>query len=595
VEEELIARLRVVGQSGFRRSLTGASGSLRTFGGVAGMVARTGLAALTAGLAAGATAGFSYNKMIDSQRVGFTTLLGSQKRAVKYMRQIRQIALKSPVLDPQTTGDAARTFIAYGINAKSALKYVKALGDMSAATGRSIQDTMPRGAMAIGQIASKGKLSMEELNQLAESVGLSQKRIRRELGMTRAEFAQTFTPGNQISASKALPAILKAMEKQSGGAANRLSKTTAGRLDQLREVFKMKMGALTRGSWSMIGRWAHGLTKRLKLFDPKAFLRGVKDFASDVKGVFQGVTEAFSAGFHGENIGLLGITDWRGWANQIGRWEGFIVKTVIPGVVSGLKGLVGFVRNSVIPTVKDIGKWFAETFGPAMPFITGVVIPSLKFIARIVGKMIVNGAKMAGGALVLAFKVASPVLKLAAKILGWIGNRANDLKPIFRVVGGVLEKAFTDPVGVIKGVFGGIVGFFRGRVNNLIDIINFAIKQYNKIPLAPNIGLIGHVGGGGGSDDAAPAPPPSSAGNSVRGTGGLPGGLPNSSGGNTSEGGRHTRSVSPTARIGSAPTPLGGRAALWHLTVPVQIGRRELGRATAKITADDLARSGRGG
>jgi tape measure domain-containing protein len=178
---------------GLGRVGAGSSAAQKTFGGIhaaaagaAGMVARFGnVAAIGLGIAGGAAAktAFDYNKMIDGQTVAFTTLLGSQKKAAAFMQQIQDLALKSPVLDPRQTGDAARLLMAFGISAKNTLPYVKALGDMSAATGKDIAEVMPRGAKALGQIASKGKLQAEELNQLAESVGISRKAIRKELGM----------------------------------------------------------------------------------------------------------------------------------------------------------------------------------------------------------------------------------------------------------------------------------------------------------------------------------------------------------------------------------------------------------------------------
>jgi tape measure domain-containing protein len=231
-----------------------ASVSLRTLA--------TGAAAYKiAGAIGGAVSqGFAYNKMIDSQNVAFTTLLGSQKRSAVFMAQIQALALKSPVLDPESTGDSARLLMAYGISAKRTLPFVEALGNMAATTGRSIQESMPRGAMALGQIGSKGRLQSEELNQLAESVGLSRDRIRKALDMTREDFNATLAPGGtNIPASKALPAILEAMRKQSGGAADRLSKTSQGKMDRLREVWKKAMGGLTEDLYDARGNIAGAL------------------------------------------------------------------------------------------------------------------------------------------------------------------------------------------------------------------------------------------------------------------------------------------------------------------------------------------------
>lgn len=229
-------------------SSLGSLGKLAVGGGLGYLGAR--------GLTTAATAGFRYNKMINGQRIAFETLLGSQKAAADFMAQIQQLALDSPVLDPQTTGDAARLLMAYGIAAKDTLPFVKALGDMSAATGKDLSETLPRGAMAIGQIGSKGKLQAEELNQLAESVGLSRDAIRKELHMTKKDFAAAFTPGNNIDASVALPAIRRAMQKVAGGAADALSKTPQGQFARAQEVGSKIMGQITQGIYAAAGKTA---------------------------------------------------------------------------------------------------------------------------------------------------------------------------------------------------------------------------------------------------------------------------------------------------------------------------------------------------
>lgn len=273
--DSLTVRMRAIGAQataasikGVTRSLTGLESATKRVDRGMGRIA-TGAAALTGlGVAATfrkmATEGWNYNQMLDRQRVGFTTYIGSQKEAAKFMKQIQQLALESPVLDPQTTGEAARRLMSYGIALKDTLPWVKALGDMSAASGKSMQEVMPLGAKAIGQIASKDKLQAEELNQLAESVGLSRQNIRKALKMSRADFEATFTPGNNLKAKQALPAILKAMEMQSAGAADRLAKTTEGRMQRLKEVVSRALAEVTRPFYDEIGRLAGGIANKLQ-------------------------------------------------------------------------------------------------------------------------------------------------------------------------------------------------------------------------------------------------------------------------------------------------------------------------------------------
>lgn len=646
-DEDLVAHLRVMGGGAFRSALRGASSDVGGFGRSVGSAlpgVRT-LMSLGAGfvladkLRDAASAGFGFNRMIDSQRVGFETLLGSQERAADFMAKIRALALKSPVLDPESTGDAARLLMAYGLAARDTLPFVKALGDMSAATGKSIQETMPRGAMAIGQIASKGKLQSEELNQLAESVGLSRVRIAKELGMTRDEFAATFTPGNNIDASKALPAIMRAMEKQSGGAAERLSKTTAGRMDQLRELLKMKLGAMTRPLWNLGGRLAHGLAKRLADVDPKAVLRKL-----DV--IRNGFAAGLSTGGGGATAGFSGVAG---------------IAATIGGAFHKIGPVIGRALAGAGPMLIKFGKGALAAGKELM----GAFAPMVPFLRNVVGPLLLGFGKGVAMGVVAIFKLAVPVIRVFATALGWIGEKlaplrgvfegvgevlgfvfgpsvigaavkalriaastasgpvagafrliGRGLRPIgsaFKWVGGVIDRfvggaftsftaaasfvfrtvlpslrrgfklAFGGLGAIITGAFDGVIGFLERRINNVIDVINGMIGAFNKLP-GPNIGKIGRIGGGGD-------------GGKGDGGGGVFGQVGDAAGGRnrrepgntgTNAGARGFRGFG--ARPGPTAPARAAGAPLWHLEVPLTVGGRELGRASAVIAARDLKR-----
>ena len=68
--------------------------------------------------------------------------------------------------------------IAMGWNAEDIIKDMETIGDAAAATGKG-DEGLGRIILALSQIKSKGKLSTEELNQLAEA-GISAKRYLAE-------------------------------------------------------------------------------------------------------------------------------------------------------------------------------------------------------------------------------------------------------------------------------------------------------------------------------------------------------------------------------------------------------------------------------
>lgn len=414
------------------RGATVAARGVNTVATQSGRLAAAGLGAVAAGArnsaigvgllgAAVGHAGSSFNAMQDSQRVAFTTLLGSQRQALAFMRQIQQLALDSPILDPKSTGDAARTLMAYGISARKVLPLVKALGDMSAASGKDIMEVMPQAALAIGQIGSKGKLQAQEMNQLAQSVGLSRDRIRKALGMTRDEFEATFTPGNNIKSSKAIPAILKAMQDQSKGAADRLSHTTQGRVARLKEVFARASGQLTRGLYDSFGDVAGKAADALQNVDLTNAGRKISAGVNAAVGFLKSAAPTIARGF----------------------------KAVAPVIGKIARGLVKFAVDAA-PKVLKVGKQIVDAFKPAMPLFKNVLLPLLKGVA--IGVI---------GGIVAAFKVAIPVIKVLATVLGAVGTVLRPLRGVFQAIGTVIGVFFGGAILRVIGGLGRLGGAFR--------------------------------------------------------------------------------------------------------------------------------------
>ncbi len=278
--------------------------------------------ALTGLAASGVRAGLAYNAMEDRQSIAFETLLGSARKARKMMADIQGLAEKSPILDPANTGLAAQRLLSYGVNAKQVLPLVEAIGDQASASGKSIEEAMGPAALALGQIQSKGKLSAEELGQLAESVGLNRKSLAKNLGMTATELEETFTKG-PVSARKALPAILKTLQQTSAGAASKMAATTQGRMDRLGESWATSWSKMTRPVYDFGGRVASMLADGL-----------------DVEG---GITEKF-----------LGI----GAALDKGL---------------GASGQVSAAFDQIVASANSVGQIFTQILAPALTDAWGVL------------------------------------------------------------------------------------------------------------------------------------------------------------------------------------------------------------------------------
>lgn len=445
----VIVRLRLLGRQAFaaearssanslstlQRAGKGLNSTFKTLATGAGVLAL----AVGAGTAAIAMMGAKTNQTQDAQRVSFTALLKSKAKAASMMRQIQQLALDSPILDPATTGDAVRMLMAYGINAGKVIPLVKSLGDMSAASGKAIAEVMPRAALALGQIEGKGKLQAQEMNQLAESVGLSRKAIRKELHMTAKDFEDTFKPGKNIKSAVAIPAIMRAMTNQSAGAADMLAKTTAGRISRGKEVMALAAGDFTRPFYDEIGKLATKAGDTLSRLQASG---GVKGFS---RGLFSG--QKTGAVRHGRDIDF----------SEKGRAQntGAKIREQLDKIGRG---------------ALDAGKQFLDAFKPAQPFLKNVLLPLLKGLA--VG---------VGGNVLFAFKGVLAVIKPVMSVLGWIGTKIGpNAKKTFEGVGKAVGFVFGGAILKVLGMMGKL-GFVFRLMRGPIRLIEKMISGLGRI------------------------------------------------------------------------------------------------------------------
>ncbi len=422
-----------------------------TLGSLIGVAKRAVIGVTAVSAVAGAFAaksGISYLQTVDRQRVAFETFTGSAKKAAWIMKQIEQLATDSPALDVSTAGAGVSSLMSYGLAAKEAIGLTRKLSDAAAASGQSVDEAMKLGALAIGQISAKGKLSTEELNQLSEGVRLNRSLVAKELGMSGAEFAKALQSG-QITAERAIPAIGRALDKQFKGAQARYAKTTEGRVAGLMDKIGVNAGKFLRPFYNQVGVFATKVT---------GFLDKI-DGAKLGKQVFGWVKTGMAL------LGRLDLGKWFGMARQgIAAVAGMLSRIDWGSVFDAVKGGVEL-------AVAEIKK-LLDALKPALPFVQNVLFPLVKGIAKGVG-----------GAIVGAIRIAIPVIGFLARALGWIGEKARPLRGWIEKLGMVLGMLFPGSFlrifgAVLKGfaAAGGIVGRAAGLIAAAVRVASAPLR-----------------------------------------------------------------------------------------------------------------------
>ena len=100
---------------------------------------------------------------LENIKTAFEVFLGSKEKVDALVRDLRQIAVKSP-LELTDISEGARMLLTYGVAAGDVSDTVERLSEVSAGSAERFQ----RISYAFGQISSIGRLMGTELRQLTE-------------------------------------------------------------------------------------------------------------------------------------------------------------------------------------------------------------------------------------------------------------------------------------------------------------------------------------------------------------------------------------------------------------------------------------------
>lgn len=187
-----------------------------------------GLSAPLAGIGAAAV-----KSAIDLEKLetSFISLTGGAEQAANMMANLNDFTAKTP-FQIEGVANAARQLIASGSGIDEVNDQLQFLGDIAATSGSEIQDI----AAIFAKVNAKGKVELENLNQLAE----------RGIPIFEALADATGLPANKLGAGavpvKQFNEVLAGFAKQGGfaaGAMERLSETAAGKLSTAVDNLKL--------------------------------------------------------------------------------------------------------------------------------------------------------------------------------------------------------------------------------------------------------------------------------------------------------------------------------------------------------------------
>lgn len=330
---------------------------------------KRGLLAAGTALAGLGAAGVKATSDFQQATIAFTTMLGSAEKATQFLQDMRDFAAKTPFeLPGLLTG--ARRLLAMGFAADDILPILTNVGDAAAGLGIGAEG-VDRITLALGQMKSKGKVSAQELNQLAEAGIPALQYLADAAGVTKAEILKMGEAG-AIPGAEAVDVLIASMGAGSanamgfGGAMAAQSRTMAGLMSTLKDTAR---DAFVDG----FNKYVPAIGGSFEKLIPK------------VGGVVQGVVTAMA--FLIQNVGKLASAISKMLAPA---FTGFIIPV--------LKVFVGIIAVA-LAVMGKIGDFISANIGLFQTLATVIGIAALAYGGLIVGAKIHNAYMKASIAL----------------------------------------------------------------------------------------------------------------------------------------------------------------------------------------------------
>ena len=184
------------------------------------------------GLKTAVMASFNLAAAIEQSQMAFSTMLGSAEAATTMLQNLQKFADKTP-FEFMELQAAAKRMMAYGFAAEEVIPTLTAVGDAASALGGG-GEMVQRITTALGQMSAKGKISGEELRQLAESGIPALRMLADAAGVSTGEMQEMVEKG-MIPAAEGVKVLTQSMSGDFGGLMAKQAETASGKLSTMND------------------------------------------------------------------------------------------------------------------------------------------------------------------------------------------------------------------------------------------------------------------------------------------------------------------------------------------------------------------------
>ena len=241
-----------------RLSQRGRSGMADVFG---GNVATQAFSRLTGMATDAGTAIFDFSSRMEQSKIAFTTLMGNSAAATKHLEDLKKISMSTP-LEFGSLAKMSQRLQGAGIESKKVVDLIKDIGNTAAATGDLTVERMEGIGVAISQVFSKGKVSAEEMEQLAERGIPAWRILSQSLGKTVGETRKLAEEG-KITSEVFLSAFEQFTRMNFGDAMEKQAATFSGAMGKITNIATITASEAFKPIFERISRFADDVSQSL--------------------------------------------------------------------------------------------------------------------------------------------------------------------------------------------------------------------------------------------------------------------------------------------------------------------------------------------
>jgi tape measure domain-containing protein len=299
---------------------------------------------------------FNFNQQLQQSTIAFEKMLGSAAAAKSFMQDLQDLSATTP-FSYESAQKAAQNLLNVGWAADKVIPTLRTVIDAASLRGAS-PDVIDGIVLALGQIANKGKVSAEELNQLADRGIPAYQILRKELNLSAKQMQNMGKAG--ISSQIAIDALLRGIDKYAGGTSAKVARTTGGLVSSIKDNLLLV-------SNTALAPMFEGIRKGLESVDKAVTRLRAAGRAGGAGGIFEAI---FPPSVRGEIRTIIGAI--RTITSAIGDIAKAVwpIVQVVGGVLVGALAAVLPVLAVVVRGISDLAKWALQ----CTPVVRGVAL-----------------------------------------------------------------------------------------------------------------------------------------------------------------------------------------------------------------------------